>query len=114
MTSSLDGYESDESGEIVFNEEFLEGFIGMEGGHVKRNARTLAKGPAANVSALPQREDEASRAAQLEARQQRQQQDMRYGARVAEMRALEASLNERFDSISQAHAPVLWPSVPFS
>ena len=115
--SSLDddGSEGGEE-ELVFNDEFLHGFVALEGGDASSRAisRRPAAGPAASNSALPQREDEASRAAQREARQRRQQQELRYGPRAPQVRALEAALNERFDRVSQAHAPALWPSVPFS
>ena len=113
--SSLDDHGSDDGEELVFNDEFLLGFVASEGSDVSsRASRRAAAGPAASNSALPQREDEASRAAQREARQRRQQQELRYGPRAPEVRALEAALNERFDRVSQAHAPALWPSVPFS
>mmetsp|Transcript_14527 Transcript_14527/g.29407 ORF Transcript_14527/g.29407 Transcript_14527/m.29407 type:complete len:165 (+) Transcript_14527:107-601(+) len=113
--SCLDDGES-EAGEeeIIFNEEFLLGFVASEGGDANRSDRARTAGPAASNSVLPQREDEASRAAQQEARQRRQHQELRYGPRAPEVRALEAALNERFDRVSQVHAPVLWPSVPFS
>ena len=113
--SSLDDHGSESGEELVFNDEFLLGFVASEGSDVSsRASRRPAAGPAASNSALPQREDEASRAAQREARQRRQQQELRYGPRAPEGRALEAALNERFDRVSQAHAPALWPSVPFS
>lgn len=111
--SSLDDHGSEGGEEIVFNDEFLHGFVASEGSDASSSRRPAA-GPAASNSALPQREDEASRAAQREARQRRQQQELRYGPRASEVRALEAALNERFDRVSQAHAPALWPSVPFS
>ena len=112
--SNFDDDESEAGEDLVFNEEFLHGFVASEGGDASRASRARPAGPAASNSALPQREDEASRAAQREARQRRQQQERRYEPRAAEVRALEAALNERFDRVSQAHAPALWPSVPFS
>merc|ERR1740139_126463 len=112
--SSLDDDGSEVGEELVFNDEFLHGFVASEGGDASRASRARATGPAASNSALPQREDEASRAAQREVRQRPQQQELRYGPRAPEVRALEAALNERFDRVSQVHAPVLWPSVPFS
>ena len=113
--SSLDDDDGSEGGEeLVFNDEFLHGFVALEGSDARRASRRPAAGPPASNSALPQREDEASRAALREARQRRQQQELRYGPRAPEVRALEAALNERFDRVSQAHAPAQWPSVPFS
>ena len=90
----------------MFNDALLNGFAGMEarrGGHGRPAAQSAAS--------LPEREDEASRAAQHEARRQRQRQELRYGSRAAEVRGLEAALNEAFDRVSRVHAPVLWPSV---
>ena len=95
--------EGDEGYELVFNDALLDGFAGME---ARRGGRRPA---AAQPASLPQREDEASRAAQHEARRQRQ--ELRYGSRAAEVRGLEAALNEAFDRVSRVHAPVLWPSV---
>ena len=99
--------DSDGSEDIVFNEEFLHSFVAVEGG-----AARPAPGLATSISTLPQREDEASRAAQLEARQQRQHQELRYGSRASQVRGLEAVLNEGFDRVSRSHAPAMWPSVP--
>ena len=99
--------DSDGSEDIVFNEQFLHSFVAVEGG-----AARPAPGLATSISTLPQREDEASRAAQLEARQQRQHQELRYGSRASQVRGLEAVLNEGFDRVSRSHAPALWPSVP--
>ena len=97
----------DESVEIVFNDALLESFVGMEAR--RRGGRTA--GPAASIARLPEREDEASRAAQHEVRQQRRQQELRYGPRTAEVRALEAALNEAFDRVSHTSSPAMWPSV---
>ena len=97
--------EGDDGYELVFNDALLGGFAGMEarrGGH---------RQPMAPATSLPQREDEASRAALHEARRQRQEQELRYGSRTANVRGLEAALNEAFDRVSRVHAPVLWPSV---
>ena len=94
-------------GQLVFNEDFLHSFVAPEPGAPTGALR-------AGVATLPEREDRASRAAQLEARRQRERQERLYGPRTFEVRALEAQLNEAFDRVSRLHEPVLWPAVPLA
>ena len=62
--------------------------------------------------ALPAREEEASRIAQVERRQERELKAVLYGEHAGEVRALEARLNAPFDRAMRTDAPPMWPSVP--
>ena len=80
----------------------------------QRRGGASAVRKAAGEVVLPAQEEAASRAAQEERQHARQRQEQLYGARAAEVRALEATLNRGFDRAVRVHRPPLWPSVPLS
>lgn len=98
------------------NSELLGWFASLETRSGRRAASTgpRCRGGVAGSLTLPAQEQEASLAAQAERRDAQAQLERRYGPHAADVRALEAVLNEAFDRISQAEQPVLWPSAPLA
>ena len=88
----------------------------MKRRHPKARAGTLSSRARATghgqLFALPAREEEASRIAQMERRRERELKAVLYGEHAGEVRALEARLNAPFDRAMRTDAPPMWPSVP--
>ena len=88
----------------------------MKRRHPKARAGTLSSRARAaghgQLFALPAREEEASRIAQMERRRERELKAVLYGEHAGEVRALEARLNAPFDRAMRTDAPPMWPSVP--
>lgn len=106
---------------IQLNEGLIALFAGMENRRAAKLSKQQQQRPGAPAALkvgaevmLPAQEDAAARAAQSERQQVRQRKERLYGARAAEVRALEATLNRSFDRAVRMHQPPLWPSVPLS
>ena len=106
---------------IQLNEGLIALFAGMEDRRAAKLSKQQQQRPSASAARkmaaevmLPAQEDAAARAAQSERLQARQRQERLYGARAAEVRALEATLNRSFDRAVRMHQPPLWPSVPLA
>ena len=130
LAVSKDQEENDDEGALEVNDDLVAYFVAMEarraarastrgrqaskpgqgGGDSSGNVRGLVRGSDGFV--LPEQEDVASRAAQLERQQVRARQEWLYGAHAADARALEAALNRSFGRAVYSTNPVTWPAAP--
>ena len=116
-TFAHDSAELDESVEL--SDELIAMFGAMEARRAAKGARKghPARGGARSSATtkstmLPAQEDAASRTVQHERRREREHKERLYGVHVKEVRALEAAVNQAFDSETRARKPVMWPTVP--
>ena len=100
---------------LELSEEMVRAFVDMELRRRSRDRNRDARVPGSGTRRaveLPQQEDEASREAIEERVRLRKRQEVLYGSKAPEVRALEAALNQVFDRFSDGKPPALWPSVP--
>ena len=102
---------------IELNQDIVALFAGMELRRAAKAARrrphaTPSERKAGNEVTMPEREDAAARKVQKERQRARAQQEHLYGSRAAEVRALEANLNQSYDHAVRNFRPPTWPSVP--